>query len=486
MSSEQYQTLEKPVLVDLLVARDRELDNLRRLIHNNNKKTYGSKSEKLSPDQIGLSFEQITPSELPVEKEVVVTSYTRTERKGRQPFPANLPREEVIYEPTEITCSCCQAELVKIGEVRTEELEKIPASLKVIEHVRIKKACPKCKEAGVLIAPLPLSVCPLERSRPGAGLLADIIVSKYVDHLPLHRQEQIFLRQGIELSRKRMCDWVAKTAELLTPVYEELKKQVLSHSYIQGDETTIKIQDGVIPQKCHTGYLWGFHGPPNLIFFHYAESRSGEVPKEILKDYQGIIQTDCYAGYNPVLVPNKCQRIACLAHVRRKFVETVQTKETDSVLKLIAEIYHSEKQCRSPEARFTVRNEKTKKLFDKLFDFLTAISAKTLPETSLAKAINYAVKQKTEIYRILDNGSFQLDNNAIERLIRPIAVGRKNYLFAGSHNGAKSAAIIYSLLGTAKLNNVQPWYWLQDNIKAVYKRGITPADLLPLRNKSTL
>ena len=342
-----------------------EIEKYKNAILNSNKRTFGSKSEKLSSEQIRFSFNQnFEPVQGTLEKEVVVPKHTRTVRKGRNPLPDDLPREEIIYEPQQTHCDCCKNELVKIGEERSQELEKIPAQLKVIEHVRIKKACPACKGAGVLVPPLPPTAFPLERARPGAGLLADIIVSKYVDHLPLHRQEQIFLRHGIEMPRQRMCDWVAGVAELLMPLYTALKYAILSFSYIQADETTLKVHDNKTEGKCHTGYLWGLHGPPNLVWFQYAESRSGKVIEEILKGFEGSVQTDAYAGYNQVFVPKTCNRIACLAHVRRKFIEVQKTasKECAKILKFIAELYRLKSK--------SDRETKAKKILDELFILL--------------------------------------------------------------------------------------------------------------------
>ena len=313
---------EPDTLIELVVERDREIAKLQHIIRLANQRTYGPKTEKLSSEQLALSFELLpTQPELPLKEEVVVEKHTRTVRRGRKELPDSLPREEVVYLPEATHCSCCSAELVQIGEHRTQELEKIPAQLKVIEHVRPKMACSKCKGSKILVAPLPAGVLPIEGARPGPGLLADIAVSKYVDAIPLHRQEQMFARIGIELSRKRMCDWIEGIVELLMPLYVALKREILLSPYLQLDETTLKVQDGEKPNACHTGYLWGIHGPPKLIWYHYAEGRSGDVPRELLAGYQGIAQTDAYAGYNEVFVPEGCLRLACVAHIRRKFIE---------------------------------------------------------------------------------------------------------------------------------------------------------------------
>ena len=483
----QYNQLnqENKDLKDRLANREREIEKLQNHIRNANKKVYGAKTEKLTSNQIKFDFNQSETKQLElISEEIVVQKHSRKVQRGRKPLPADLPREQVIYEPEQKSCSCCGKDLVVIGEDRSEELEKIPAQLKVIEHIRVKKACPNCKGAGVLVPPLPASVLPIEKARPGAGLLADIIVSKYVDHQPLHRQEQIFARQGIALSRKRMCDWVAKVVDLLEPLYNSLYTEILGFNYIQGDETTLKVQDGEIQGKCSTGYLWGLLGPPNLVWFHYASSRAGEVPKQILKDFSGILQTDAYAGYNTVLLPNKCIRIACLAHVRRKFIEVQKTAQQESgqVLQLIAKLYHLENEAKDESARLILRQKKSLPILEKLFEFLKTTNEIILPRSPLAGAISYTLKQEIEIRRIFDSGMLALDNNAIERQMRPIAIGRKNYLFAGSHEGAYRAAVLYSLLNTCKLNKVNPWQWLSDVLRRISSdRHIDASGLLPHR-----
>lgn len=480
-TAENYENLDKSALISLLSDRDFEIIKLQLLISNANKQRFGAKSEQLSKEQIALSFEVLkAPVQEPLEEQVTVAQHTRKVRT-KKPLPNDLPREEIVYTPEQTHCECCKHELVQIGEERSEELEKVPAQLKVIEHVRPKMACNHCKGSKVLCAPLPPTVFPLERVRAGPGLLADIIVSKYVDHLPLHRQEQIFLRHGIELSRQRMCDWVAGCVELLLPVYRALECAVLNCSYIHADETTIKVQDNVTEGKCHTGYLWGFHAPPG-VFFHYAESRAAAVPLAVLKGFTGVMQTDFYAGYAQVLVPDKCERIACLAHVRRKFIEIEKTASSacTRILQMIAEIYHKEKPAKTPEARLAIRQRHTVELLQRLLLYATQLRATTIPESPLAKALNYLLAQRAELERIMTRGEFDLDNNAIERQMRPIALGRKNYLFAGSHDGAHRAAVLYSLLNSCKIHSVNPRTWLTDLLQRIPAQpGLEPRQLLP-------
>lgn len=482
--SSTYETLDKPALIGRITDLEHEVEKLQLHIINSNKKLYGSKTEKLSSSaQALLDFELAAPvAENPNEEVIEVPSHKRVITRGRKPLPDNLPREQIIYEPEQTHCQCCSAELVRIGQEVTEELEKIPAQLKVIEHIRVKKACNQCKGAKVLIPQLPATLFPLEKARPGPGLLADIIVSKYVDHLPLHRQEAVFAREGIELRRQRMCDWIAGIVELLEPLYVALKAEILKHPYIHADETTLKVQDNVKEGQCHTGYLWGLHAPPNLVWFHYDKSRSGDVPNEILKDYQGAVHTDAYAGYNQIYLPDRCLRLACLAHIRRKFLECqkIAGKEVSKILTMIAQLYRLESNLKTPEQRLAVRQTKSVKIVAELFEFFKATKVRTLPKSDLMKALNYVLNQEAEVLRIFESGIYDLDNNAIERQMRPVAIGRKNYMFAGSHDGAHRAAVLYSLLNTCKLNKVNPWEWLKDVlIRIGSDKSVKPCDLLP-------
>jgi len=241
---------------------------------------------------------------------------------------------------------------------------------------------------------------------------------------------------------------------------------MFKESYLQGDETTIKVQDGSTAKGCHRGYLWGTYSPEKkLVLFEYAESRAGSVARDIYKDFTGALQTDAYAGYNPVLLPDKVTRIACLAHVRRRFIECekICSKEATTVLQMIAELYRLENRWKTldPPEKQKQREIHSKPVFLKLEAYLRALRERTLPRAPLMEAINYALNQWSAIMRILDDGRYHLDNNPIEREMRPIASGRKNYLFAGSHDGARRAAVIYSLLGTARLHKVNPYEWLK-------------------------
>jgi transposase len=496
VSIEQYEILrETPdALISLLVSRDEhvsqlenEVDKLHHLLIQAKNHRFGKKSEKLSTseqqDLFAFSPDSEEGQELEETPEPVieVKCHARKKRTKRE-LPESLPRERIEYDLESSECPCCQKEMAVIGEELSEELEYVPASFKVIEHVRLKRACGSCKN-GVYIPSLPPEVKPLERRQAGAGLLAQILVSKYQDHQPLYRQEQIFKRQGINLSRRLMCGWVEGAAELMLPLYEGIRKELLEETYLQADETTLKVQDPEVEGSLHTGYLWSLLGPPNRVFFHYAESRAGEVPKELLEEFKGRLQTDAYAGYNPVFLPSSCERIACMAHIRRKFIEAQSTSKSaaSKVIALIAELYKLERQLRDkpPDERFKRRKKKAFPLLKKLYRLIREQRRTTLPQAIYAKALNYAWEQRVAMLRYLRDGRYEIDNNLIENQMRPVALGRKNYLFAGSHEGAKRAAVLYTLLNTCKLNGVNSYDYLRDVLTRINLPGVTLRELLP-------
>lgn len=476
---------ETTIEIPLREYEELKLENakLTNLVLNLKKQVFGRRSEKSAVVIPGhLSF---FPEEEPQvqAEEVEVAAHKRNKYHPRKPLPKDLPREQIIHEPKETSCSCCGAELVKIGEEKSEELDYVPARAIIREHIRIKKACPKCKSE-VQTAELPSEFKPLERARPGVGLLAHIATSKFCDHLPLYRQEQMFERIGIEVPRQRMWDWLKRSAELLEPLNRALYKEILKAKYLQADETTIKVQTSEKEGKLHTGYFWAIHSPPNLVYYHYAQTRAAEVPLTLFEGFEGYLQTDLYCGYNEVFLPDKVTRLGCMAHVRRKLIDVQAAKHdgANKLLKLIGELYKVEQAAKrlSPEECFTTRQSRSKEILAKLFDKAASIQLSLLPQHPLHGAIEYMLKQKAELTRYIDDANFQIDNNSIERQMRPIAVGRKNYLFTGSHDGAKVAALFYSLINTCKLNKVNPYEYLADILRRIKDHPINRiAELLP-------
>lgn len=474
--AKEFENSSREQLISALFDAKLEVNRLQEILGKANKNLYGSKSEKLAEQEL---FAFAPEQELEPVSEI--TTLVKKTRKKRE-LPNTIPRERIEYDLESPLCPCCDREMAIIGEELSEELEFIPAQFKVIEHVRVKRACGRCKN-GVYVPSLPPEVKPLERRQAGAGLLSQILISKYQDHSPLYRQEQIFNRHGISLPRKLLCGWVAGAAELLTPIYEALKKELLAESYLQADETHLKVQDPEVQGKLHTGYLWSILGPPNRVIFHYADSRAGEVPRELLNGFKGRLQTDAYAGYNKVFIPESCERIACMAHLRRKFIESRATAKSsaDKVISLIADLYKLERSLKNeiPAERLRKRKKRAFYTLKKLYRLIKQQRKSTLPESAYAKALNYAWEQRIAMLQYLRDGRYEIDNNLIENQMRPIALGRKNYLFAGSHEGAKRAAIIYSILQTCKLNQVNPFDYLSDVFRRIHTRGVSLHSLLP-------
>ena len=485
-----YDKLSRDALISALVLqeqrlseKDQEIDKLHQLLLQAKNRLYGKKSEKLSPEQQELfSFSALTEESPAHEAEIEVKGHSRKTRTKRS-LPESIERERIEYDIDCAACPSCSKPMPVIGEELSEELEFVPASFKVFEHVRLKRACGSCKK-NVYVPHLPPEVKPLERRAAGAGLLAQILVSKYQDHIPLYRMEGIFKRHGVVLSRRLLCGWVAGAVELLIPIYEAIREELLKENYLQADETHIGVQDREKQGALHRGYLWAMLGPPDRVFFHYAESRAGDVPLKLFDGFRGRIQTDAYAGYNGVFVPESCERIACLVHIRRKFKEAENSsRKADSqrVVALFAELYKIEKNLKgcSFDERAERRKKKAFPIFKKLYRTIREQRRRTLPQSLYAEALNYAWKQRVEVLRILRDGQYELDNNLIENQMRPVALGRKNYLFAGSHDGARRAAVIYTLINCCRLNDMNAFEYLRDVIKRVHRPGEQLRDLMP-------
>lgn len=428
---------------------------------------FGKSSEKLIVGGLTLPlFPEAEVEDLPIEK-TVITEHSRSKRNGRSPLPKTLPRERIEYTPANLNCPCCGDALAKIGEDITEELEVVPAKLFVKEHARGRYACSKCKE-GVITAELPADVQIIDRVRAGTGLLADIIVKKFCDHLPLNRQEQIFKRSGIELSRSTMCDWLGYCADALKPIVKQMEKDILASFVINADETHLDIQT---PEGMKIGRLWGYLGDKKEVVFRATMTRGGEHPKEFLKDFSSYLQADAYSGYNEFIEINSAIRLGCWAHVRRKFFDakSLDPPRCKEILGLISELFAIERHAKEkelfPEPHLEIRNQRARPTLAKLARLFRLTQQETLPKSPLNLAANYALNQWTALTRYLDDHRLRLDNNPIEQQIRPIAVGRHNWLFAGSKNGADRAAIFFSLINSCKLQNINPWQYLNDVLK---------------------
>ncbi|MBX7143684.1 MAG: IS66 family transposase [Oligoflexia bacterium] len=476
----------------LFVEKDREILKLQQHLLNANKVRFGTKSEKFSTEEQQKLFpvtELDEPAQEPLPA-IVVPEHTRKKRVKRA-IPAGTIVTRIEHPPAATQCGCCGGELTQIREEITNILDYVPARFELQEHVRPVMACNHCKGSAPVTTKLPGGVQLIERSPAGVGLLSYILLSKYQDHLPLNRLEGIFARLGFDLPRNRMCDWLGKLAEVLQPLHLAAKQELLKQPYLQADETTVKIQDGETEAKCHTGYFWGVLGPPplNLVYFHYADSRAGEVPKALLTDFRGTLQTDLYAGYNQVYVPEQAVRAGCWAHVRRKFLEIQKLApkaDVNKTLELIARLYHAEPRDKPPEAVAAARQKHSAPVLEKLRQHLLAWSARTLPSSEVQKAINYALSQWEALSLFANDSAIKLDNNLIENQMRPIALGRKNWLFTSSHEGAMRAAIFFSLINSCRLNKVNTWHYFNDILPRIQStpRG-SMALLLPHRWKPT-
>jgi len=379
-------------------------------------------------------------------------------------LPASLPREQVIIEPAQDVSGW-----IKIGEEITEELERIPGKLFVRQYVRPKYAKPDGN--GVVIGELPSR--PIDKGIAGPGLLAQIIIDKYTDHLPIHRQVQRFEREGMKLPSSTLTDWISATCALLDPLYEVLRKEVLSSTYLQADETPIKVLDKAKKGTTHRGFHWVYHAPQErLVLFDYREGRGREGPTECLKDFKGYLQTDGYAVYEDFDKKPGITLLHCMAHARRKFDEAKDNDlvRASYVLTEMQKLYALERQAKENELSVDELYQIRRKIIpvlDDLKQWMLENYRSVLPQSAIGQAIYYSLQRWDKLCLYTTDGRLQIDNNLVENAIRPVAIGRKNYLFAGSHNGARRAAMLYSLLGTCKINGVNPFEWLREALTRI-------------------
>ena len=441
-----------------------QLKELKRLI-------FGSKSERFIPaDNAQLSLFDI-PEEEKQKQETEEIAYTREKAvKEKQPairaqLPSHLPRVEEIIEPQSI-----EEGSKKIGEEITEILEYNPAKVYVRKIVRPKYAKPN--NDGVVIAELP--TLPIPKGNAGASMLAYIMVSKFVDHLPYYRQILIFKRQNLVLSDSTLNGWFNATANLLRPLYDTLQKQVLKSDYIQADESPIGVQDSHKPGALHTGYQWVYRSPiERLILFRYHPGRERKAPEAVLDDFIGTLQTDGYQAYRNMKTNGEITHLACMAHARRYFEKALDNdkKRAGYVMVKIQELYTIERKARERKIDFETR-KRYRQLYAKpilleLEEWLVQNISQTLPGSSIGKAIAYTYNLLPKLKAYIDDGRYEIDNNLIENAIRPLTLGRKNYLFAGSHQAAQNAAMMYSFFATCKINNIEPLAWLTDVLNRI-------------------
>lgn len=476
----EYEKLSRKELILTVVKITHELEQLKRLV-------FGSRHERFvpttPPEQLALGLE-IAPAQPPASV-LEKIEYTRKKKEatqkvhtGRMKLPANLPREQVIIEPKEDITGW-----TKIGEEITEELERIPGKLFVRQYVRPKYAKPDGE--GVVIGELPAR--PIDKGIAGPGLLAQIIIDKFTDHLPVHRQVQRFEREGLKLPASTLTDWISGTCSLLRPLYEVHRKLVLSSNYLQADETPIKVLDKDKKGTTHRGFHWVYHAPQEgLVLFDYREGRGREGPTECLKGFKGFLQTDGYAVYEDFGNKPGVTLLNCMAHARRKFDEAKGNDLTRAsyVLTEMQKLYALERQARDNELShddlYQLRQQQAVPILDDLKTWMLENYKAVLPQSTIGQALHYSLQRWDKLCVYTMDGRLHIDNNLVENTIRPVAIGRKNYLFAGSHNGARRAAMLYSLLGTCKINDVNPFDWLRHVLNVISTHPINKLhQLLP-------
>jgi len=474
-----------------LVSRDLEIEHLKLLLAKLRRAQYGRSSEQLDEriNQLELSIEELEASR--VEDLPALDAAGPAKGKPvRKPLPPTLPRETIAHPPVaaDSPCPSCGGKLRYLGEDVTEVLERIPEQFKVVRHVRPKLSCASCSQ--IVQAPAPSR--PIERGIAGPGFLAHVLISKYCDHQPLYRQSQIYARDGIDLDRSTLAGMVGRCAALLTPLADALGKYVKGAAKIHADDTPIPV---LSPGngKTKTGRLWTYvrddrpwldPSPPS-VWFRYSPDRKGERPLGHLGDYRGILQADGYAGFNRLYETGRVVEVGCWAHVRRPFYDLSVAGDSPiarEALERIQALFAIEAEIRGrpPDERRAIRQARAGPLLEDLHRWFRNTATKLSRKSPLAIAIRYALTRWTALTRYRDDGRLEIDNNAAERALRAVALGRKNFLFLGADTGGERAEAIYSLIGTAKLNGLDPEAYLRHVLERIADHPINRInELLP-------
>lgn len=452
---------------------------------------FGRKSEKvrLQIEQLELQLEDAEAEQAAAEEKPTRISSSRNSKKpARKPLPEHLERETIEHTPQTDCCPECQGALRQFGEDVAEILEYIPANFRVIRHVRPKYACGKCNH----LVQVPAPSRTIARGLAGPGLIAHVLISKYCDHNPLYRQSEIYAREGVDLDRSTLADWVGSASELVKPLLEALRRHVLSADKIHADDTPVPV---LAPGygKTKTGRLWtyvrdertaGLDTPP-AVWFAYSPDRKGEHPRQHLKDYSGALQADAYSGFGHLYEGGRIYEVACWAHARRKFHEIHAVHPspiTSEALLRIGALYKVEEEVRGKprEERLAARQSRSKPLLEDLRSWLEKSLQTLSTKSDTAGAIRYALSRWRALTRFTEDGLLEIDNNSAERALRCVSIGRKNYLFAGSDAGGDRAAAIYSLVGTAKLNGLDPERYLREVLTRIADHPVNRIEeLLP-------
>lgn len=440
---------------------------LKHILFKLRKGKFGQSSEKSKFAKEPQVFDEveldISTENLEEEDEVVTVPEHIRKKRGRKGLPQDLPKRTVIHDISEESKICpCGCQLERIGEDIVQQLEYIPATVQIIEHVKFKYACKSCEET-ILTAKLPPQ--PIPKSIATSGLLANIIVSKYRDHLPLYRQEQMWGSLGVNLPRGMLSTWIIKIGVLVLPLLKLLKKKLVSNNYIQADETTVQVLKEPNKKPSNKSYIWLYKtgiDTNGIAIYEYQPNRIGENATKYLEKFSGLLQVDGYSGYNELAKKDDVTIVSCWAHARRYFVDIARSNKkskAEAIVNLIGKLYKIEKQiyAHSYNDKVVVRQKKSKPIIDRLMLFLKDIYPKCPPKSTLAQAINYTIDRESSLRVYLNYGFLNIDNNLAENKIRPFAIGRKNWLFMGNVNGANASCHIYSLLETAKMNDLEPY-----------------------------
>jgi len=477
-------------LIESLGKYEKRVGRLQHTIEQLLRQRYGRRSERLEDvdpalllpfvqdylkeqaEQTREGATEAAPEEEAIKEEI---TYTRNKPK-RKKLPEELERDirEYDLDDSEKVCDCCGAQMEKIGAETSEQLDFIPARVFVVRHVRFKYACKHCEQR---VVTADKDRQPIEKGLPAAGLLAHVVVSKYLDHQPLYRLENILNRHDIDITRSTMCGWARSCADLLMPLYELMGKEVLQSKVINTDDTPVRVQDKKLDKKTRIGRIWVYCGDPNHPYnvYDYTPNRSRAGPELFLRDYQqGYLQADAYAGYDFIFDDpvRKVIELLCWAHARRYFYEARKTAPqlSHTAIAWIKLLYDVEKKIKdlTAEQKKVVRQEKSVVILNDFKNWLLEIPLEqALPQSPIRQAINYALNGWEALCRYTTDGEFSIDNNIAENLMRPIALGRKNWLFFGSDNGGRTAAILFTITQSAQRHGLNVFNYLKDIIARI-------------------
>lgn len=447
------------------------------------KRLFGHGRERVDPAQLDLAFEAefgtgpVDPKEEEAAKnaagtaddeETPATKRERRKKSGRRPLPEHLPVEEKHLYPADSVC--CGEQMKDAGVEVTDQLDFTPSSYKRLRTIKHKRAC--VVHDHNIVRPEPAKDNPIDRCVAATGLLAQVVVAKYADHLPLNRQVEIAARQGVELDKATMCGWLAELDFVLKPIVRVIKRGVLASFSVNLDDTGVLVLDALASGGSHKGYLWVYHGAEGDEVFEYTESRKGEGPATFLRDYRGYVQADAASQHDGLFLEGSGRiEVGCWAHARRGFHDALSSDRQLALvaIEFIRRLYRIESEAKEapPDSRLALRKERSAPIITEFEAWLLEKQRTMLPKSPFAQAVRYALNQWAALKRFLEHGGLPLDNNVAERGLRRVAVGRNNWTFAGSHEGARRAATFYSLIATCKNAGVEPWAYLVDVLRRI-------------------